>query len=89
MANIKQVLQVAIKQGGTTLKDFTQSDGKPGYFAQELQVYGKAKQPCPHCGEPLCEQKIAQRNTFFCRSASIDIPKRLRVAGSQHRCSFK
>lgn len=64
--NIKQVLQVAIKQGGTTLKDFTQSDGKPGYFAQELQVYGKAKQPCPQCGEPLCEQKIAQRNTFFC-----------------------
>ncbi|EGR1264373.1 bifunctional DNA-formamidopyrimidine glycosylase/DNA-(apurinic or apyrimidinic site) lyase [Vibrio cholerae] len=66
VANIKQVLQVAIKQGGTTLKDFTQSDGKPGYFAQELQVYGKAKQPCPHCGEPICEQKIAQRNTFFC-----------------------
>ncbi|HHB0951847.1 TPA: zinc finger domain-containing protein, partial [Vibrio cholerae] len=66
VANIKQVLQVAIKQGGTTLKDFTQSDGKPGYFAQELQVYGKPKQPCLHCGELICEQKIAQRNTFFC-----------------------
>ncbi|QIL85399.1 bifunctional DNA-formamidopyrimidine glycosylase/DNA-(apurinic or apyrimidinic site) lyase [Vibrio sp. HDW18] len=66
VCNIKQVLQGAIKQGGTTLKDFTQSDGKPGYFAQELQVYGKAKQPCPNCGEPLCEQKIAQRNSFFC-----------------------
>ncbi|MDE1515885.1 bifunctional DNA-formamidopyrimidine glycosylase/DNA-(apurinic or apyrimidinic site) lyase [Vibrio sp. dsl-7] len=66
VCNIKQVLQVAIQQGGTTLKDFTQSDGKPGYFAQELQVYGKANQPCPNCGAPLCEQKIAQRNSFFC-----------------------
>lgn len=63
---IKQVLATAIKQGGTTLKDFAQADGKPGYFAQELQVYGKAGEPCPSCGETLQEQKIGQRNTFFC-----------------------
>lgn len=63
---IKQVLATAIKQGGTTLKDFAQADGKPGYFAQELQMYGKAGQPCPCCGEPIEEQKIGQRNTFFC-----------------------
>jgi len=65
---IKQVLATAIKQGGTTLKDFAQADGKPGYFAQELQVYGKAGEPCPSCGEALQEQKIGQRNTFFCDS---------------------
>lgn len=63
---IKRVLDTAIKQGGTTLKDFAQADGKPGYFAQELQVYGKAGEPCPICGELIEEQKIGQRNTFFC-----------------------
>jgi len=63
---IKQVLAIAIKQGGTTLKDFAQADGKPGYFAQELQVYSKADQPCPVCGELIEELKIGQRNTFFC-----------------------
>ncbi|NRF26818.1 bifunctional DNA-formamidopyrimidine glycosylase/DNA-(apurinic or apyrimidinic site) lyase [Vibrio coralliilyticus] len=63
---IKQVLDTAIKQGGTTLKDFAQADGKPGYFAQELQIYGKAGEACPSCGEAIEEQKIGQRNTFFC-----------------------
>ena len=64
--NIKATLEIAIQQGGTTLKDFAQADGKPGYFAQELLVYGKAGEPCPECGEALQEQKIGQRNTFFC-----------------------
>jgi formamidopyrimidine-DNA glycosylase len=64
--NIKATLEIAIQQGGTTLKDFAQADGKPGYFAQELLVYGKAGEPCPECGETLQEQKIGQRNTFFC-----------------------
>lgn len=63
---IKQVLETSIKQGGTTLKDFSQADGKPGYFAQELRVYGKAGEPCPSCGEEIEELKIGQRNTFFC-----------------------
>lgn len=63
---IKQVLTTAINHGGTTLKDFSQADGKPGYFAQELQVYGKAGEPCIVCGAAIIEQKIAQRNTFFC-----------------------
>ncbi|CAH0541798.1 bifunctional DNA-formamidopyrimidine glycosylase/DNA-(apurinic or apyrimidinic site) lyase [Vibrio marisflavi] len=68
VSEIKQVLNTAIEQGGTTLKDFAQADGKPGYFAQELKIYGKAKQPCPNCGEKIQEQKIGQRNTFFCSS---------------------
>lgn len=63
---IKQVLTTAIRQGGTTLKDFSQADGKPGYFAQELQVYGKTGEPCSHCGNLIEELKIGQRNTFFC-----------------------
>ncbi|WP_428773715.1 bifunctional DNA-formamidopyrimidine glycosylase/DNA-(apurinic or apyrimidinic site) lyase [Vibrio sp.] len=68
---IKAVLATAIMQGGTTLKDFAQADGKPGYFAQELQVYGKAGQPCPNCGEPIQAQKIGQRNTFFCSACQV------------------
>lgn len=66
VSDIKSTLAIAINQGGTTLKDFAQADGKPGYFAQELLVYGKAGEPCPECGEALQEQKIGQRNTFFC-----------------------
>ena len=63
---IKQVLAKAIEQGGTTLKDFAQADGKPGYFAQELRVYGRQGKPCVNCGHLIQSQTIGQRNTFFC-----------------------
>lgn len=63
---VKIVLAKAIEQGGTTLKDFTQSDGKPGYFAQELEVYGRAGKPCVHCKTLLTEIRIANRSTVFC-----------------------
>ncbi|WP_375752225.1 bifunctional DNA-formamidopyrimidine glycosylase/DNA-(apurinic or apyrimidinic site) lyase [Vibrio sp. HN007] len=66
VAEIKQVLATAINQGGTTLKDFSQADGKPGYFAQELLVYGKAGEPCPVCGAEIEQLKIGQRNSFIC-----------------------
>ena len=66
VATIKQVLTKSIKQGGTTLKDFLQSNGKPGYFAQELQVYGREGQQCLICGTEIKSQKIGQRNTFYC-----------------------
>jgi len=65
--SIKQVLQRSIEQGGTTLRDFLQSDGKPGYFAQELQVYGRSGEPCHHCGTPIESIKQGQRSTFFCK----------------------
>lgn len=63
---IKQTLAFAIEQGGTTLKDFTQSDGNPGYFAQELLVYGRGDQPCVNCKRKLKEVKIGQRTCVFC-----------------------
>jgi formamidopyrimidine-DNA glycosylase len=63
---IKAVLLRSIEQGGTTLRDFLQSDGKPGYFAQELQVYGRAGEPCRVCGTPIKSAKHGQRSTFFC-----------------------
>lgn len=66
VSSIKVVLTKSIEQGGTTLKDFLQSDGKPGYFVQELQVYGRAGQNCFNCQTVIQPQKIGQRNTFFC-----------------------
>ncbi|MDC2889506.1 bifunctional DNA-formamidopyrimidine glycosylase/DNA-(apurinic or apyrimidinic site) lyase [Psychrosphaera sp. 1_MG-2023] len=64
---IKETLALAIKQGGTTLKDFTQSDGNPGYFAQELLVYGRGGKACTNCESTLLEVKIGQRATVFCK----------------------
>ncbi|AWB66919.1 DNA-formamidopyrimidine glycosylase [Saccharobesus litoralis] len=63
---IKQVLAAAIKQGGTTLKDFTNADGKPGYFVQSLNVYGRGGENCVTCGQVLNECKIGQRASVFC-----------------------
>ena len=63
---IKFVLEKAIQAGGTTLNDFAQTDGKPGYFSQELQVYGRSGQACIQCGADIKSKVIGQRNTFFC-----------------------
>lgn len=70
-ATIKEVLQRSIEQGGTTLRDFLQSDGKPGYFAQELQVYGRAGEPCRACGLPIESTKHGQRSTFSAAIANV------------------
>ncbi|MGI5308146.1 bifunctional DNA-formamidopyrimidine glycosylase/DNA-(apurinic or apyrimidinic site) lyase [Rheinheimera sp. WS51] len=63
---IKLILAAAIKQGGTTLKDFSAVDGKPGYFAQKLLVYGRGGQHCFNCQSVLSDIKIGQRRTVFC-----------------------
>lgn len=65
-AAVRQVLGEAIAAGGTTLRDFTASDGRPGYFAQTLDVYGRGGEPCPRCGRPIRQRRIAQRSTWYC-----------------------
>ncbi len=67
VASIKQVLLRSIEQGGTTLRDFLQSDGKPGYFAQELMVYGREGEPCRRCNTLISAGKHGQRRTYWCR----------------------
>jgi formamidopyrimidine-DNA glycosylase len=62
---IKHTLQAAIQQGGTTLQDFTQIDGKPGYFGQQLNVYG-IKQGCPVCATTIKKIVQGQRSSYFC-----------------------
>lgn len=64
--NIKTILIKAIAEGGTTLKDYKNIDGKPGYFTQQLNVYGRAKLKCYTCKTLIDSLVIAQRNTFFC-----------------------
>ncbi|MDX1251962.1 MAG: bifunctional DNA-formamidopyrimidine glycosylase/DNA-(apurinic or apyrimidinic site) lyase [Gammaproteobacteria bacterium] len=65
-AAIRQVLAQAIAQGGTTLRDFYNGEGKPGYFQQQLKVYGRAGQPCTTCGRPVAQTRQGQRSSFYC-----------------------
>jgi formamidopyrimidine-DNA glycosylase len=63
---IKQVLGYAIARGGTTLRDFLNESGEPGYFAQELLVYGRAGEECRQCGATLRSRLVAQRASVYC-----------------------
>ena len=63
---IKKILTQAMKQGGTTLKDFKSSDGKPGYFQQKLKVYNRKGSPCLTCKHPIKCTTLGQRSTFYC-----------------------
>ncbi len=63
---VKRILVYAITRGGTTLRDFLNPDGAPGYFEQELFVYGRAGQPCRVCATLIRSIRLGQRSTFFC-----------------------
>jgi formamidopyrimidine-DNA glycosylase len=62
----KRILAHAIRRGGTTLRDFISPDGLPGYFEQELFVYGRTGAPCRVCSTPVRASVIGQRSTFYC-----------------------
>ena len=64
--SIKEVLGKAIASGGTTLRDFVGSDGKPGYFKQQLHVYGRGAEPCTPCQGGRIEIRQGQRSTVYC-----------------------
>jgi len=63
---IKQVLAKAIESGGTTLRDYVNGSGNPGYFSQQLNVYGKLGEPCPVCSKPVKSRILGQRSSFYC-----------------------
>jgi len=65
---VKQILGHAITRGGTTLRDFISPDGAPGYFEQELAVYGREGEPCRRCGRMLRHATIGQRASVWCGS---------------------
>jgi len=68
VAAIRNVLQAAIKAGGTTLRDFYGGHGEPGYFQQELAVYGRDDEPCRKCKRPISVIVLGQRSTYYCKN---------------------
>lgn len=69
---IKKTLKKAIKAGGTTLRDFEGSEGKPGYFQQELAVYARKGESCIQCNDVIECIKLGQRATYFCPSCQAN-----------------
>jgi len=66
VAAIKEILKKSIDQGGTTLRDFVNSSGEPGYFKQSLLVYGCEGEDCRRCGASIKHKVLGQRSTFYC-----------------------
>jgi len=67
VATIRDVLERAVRAGGTTLRDFYGGDGEAGYFQQELEVYGRDGEACSRCDRPISLVVIGQRSTFYCK----------------------
>ncbi|ABV73828.1 Formamidopyrimidine-DNA glycosidase [Rickettsia canadensis str. McKiel] len=66
--SIREVLTKAITAGGTTLKNFVNGDSKPGYFTQQLRVYGREGQKCFNCSSTILKTKNSGRSTFYCKT---------------------
>lgn len=66
VAVVRETLSRAIAAGGSTLRDFVQADGSPGYFQQQYFVYGREGLPCRVCGTPIKAVRIGQRSAFYC-----------------------
>lgn len=64
--SIKQVLKEAIREGGTTLRDYVNPQGMPGYFRQKLYVYERTGEPCRVCKTPIKQFVQGQRSTYYC-----------------------
>lgn len=69
---VRQVLSQAIAMGGTTLRDFVDGHGRPGYFQQALQVYGRDGQACPRCSLPIETRRLGQRASYFCPACQAE-----------------
>jgi formamidopyrimidine-DNA glycosylase len=63
---IRSTLNEAILAGGSTLRDFVNASGNPGYFQQQHWVYGRAGEPCRVCSSPVVQIKQGQRSSFYC-----------------------
>ncbi len=65
-AEIRAILAHAIERGGTTLRDFVNGHGEPGYFQLELDAYGRAGQACRRCTALMKESRLGGRSTVYC-----------------------
>ena len=66
--NIRQILTNAIQAGGSSLRDYKNANGELGYFQQQHNVYGRAKQECRTCKSLILDIRLGQRNSFYCPS---------------------
>lgn len=64
--HIRAVLSEAIAAGGSSLKDYVQTDGELGYFQKEFQVYGREHDPCFTCGTAIERLVQSGRSSFYC-----------------------
>jgi formamidopyrimidine-DNA glycosylase len=65
---IRATLEESIRHGGSSLRDFVDAAGQPGYFQQRYWVYGRAGEPCRKCGAPIRQIRQGQRSSFYCAS---------------------
>ena len=63
---VRSILQKAIAAGGSSLKDFVNSQGDPGHFMMQTKVYDRKDQPCKVCKTPIKQIVQGQRSTYFC-----------------------
>lgn len=66
VAAIKEVLHEAIAAGGSSISDFVQADGRPGYFSHAFRVYGRVGESCVACGQPIRRIQQSGRSTYYC-----------------------
>jgi formamidopyrimidine-DNA glycosylase len=64
--SVRNVLSKAIKAGGSSLRDFVDAHGEPGYFMMQTKVYDRAGEPCRVCKTPIQQIVQGQRSTYFC-----------------------
>lgn len=62
----RSVLRRAIAAGGSTIADFANASGRPGYFQLKLKVYGRSGKACLRCGAMVAKVRLAGRSTFYC-----------------------
>ncbi|MDD4928843.1 MAG: bifunctional DNA-formamidopyrimidine glycosylase/DNA-(apurinic or apyrimidinic site) lyase [Gallionella sp.] len=70
---IRATLSASILAGGSTLRDFVNASGNPGYFQQQLWVYGREGEPCRVCLAPIQQIKQGQRSSFYCANCQAGL----------------
>jgi formamidopyrimidine-DNA glycosylase len=68
---LRATLTRALRAGGTTLRDFRNPNGQPGYFQLKLKAYGREGQPCSRCGGKIRKVRLGQRSAYFCLTCQL------------------
>ncbi len=66
VGEVRAVLTEAIAKGGSTLRDYVDASGEPGYFQLDYFVYGREGEPCRACGTAIRHRRLGARASFYC-----------------------